>query len=145
LAIPRTEYRCLSTIIFTQITWNLGILQLLSTFEHPDWNLTWVKETISFTGVLGQIGEQFIQAKQGLGLDLHTSEGDDIFSMTGNKLVWMKAYFEGKYRSAEFDAAMATNEDGLNDTTYGEDFMDFLDNDPWMRDILGPYDFSSMV
>jgi hypothetical protein len=145
-AIPRREYRCLSTTVFTQITWNLGILQLLSTYEHPDWNITWVRETISFTGALGQIGEQFSQAKAGLGLDPHISEGEeleDIFSVTGNKMLWMKAYFEGKYRAAGSDAPNITIQDGLNDA-FGEDFADFID-DQWMRDILGPYDYSSMV
>jgi hypothetical protein len=119
---------------------------LLSTYEHPDWNITWVRETISFTGVLGQIGEQFSQAKAGLGLDPHIPEGEeseDIFSLTGNKMLWMKGYFEGKYRAAGSDAPNITIQDGLNDA-FGEDFADFID-DQWMRDILGPYDYSSMV
>ncbi|KAG4419148.1 hypothetical protein IFR04_007744 [Cadophora malorum] len=40
LRIPTNKYHCMSVKLNMDLTWNMGILQMLSTFDHLDWDLT---------------------------------------------------------------------------------------------------------
>ncbi len=123
--------------VFTQVH---GILQLLSTFDHPDWDLTYVKNTVSFTGTLDKLTERFGQVKFVLNLDPHTTEPLDLFSKTSKKSAWVKAYFESKNRKATGEADISMDFSlGPADLAPSYDHMDFLD-DTWYQTFLGAGD-----
>lgn len=121
--------------MITHFTWGLGVLQLLSTFDHPDWNLEWARATISFTDVLGKLAAHFGQAKVVLRLDPHISAAEDIFSRSAGKMTWMKSFFENEGSSAgPRPIASCSNPNNLPGLPLAND-MDFMD-DEWMHDIL---------
>ncbi|KAF4631881.1 hypothetical protein G7Y89_g6243 [Cudoniella acicularis] len=135
LTMPISRLHTYSIPMSCQVTWNLGILQLLSTFEHPDWDLTWVKETIDFTELLGKLAGRFNQGKEVLGMDAYTTDRVDIYSHIGRIFAWMKTYFEGQpgHNHNNFDLS---NAGGFVD-------FDFL-NDVWMGDTFGPWEYQSV-
>ena len=126
--------------IFTQ---NHGTLQLLSTYEHSDWSLAYVKQTLCFTDILEIMAERFSQAKFVLNLDPHTAEALDLFSHTASKARWMKSYFENKYsKSTRDQASIANAMDFSRDPTEfntGYDPMEYLD-DAWIQTFLGSWE-----
>lgn len=54
-SIPETDYICFSLAIWSNVTHSTIVLQSLSNFEHPDWNLACARETIDFMGVLNRM------------------------------------------------------------------------------------------
>jgi hypothetical protein len=144
LSIGVPKYHCFSVHIITLLTWNLGILQLLSTFDHPDWNPEWVKNSITFTGVLELLYERYSKAKEVLGFDPHKNAGEDIFSIISKKLLWLKSFFEvrhsGNSGGGESGSVEMQN-DMVGEFPQGTEGIDLLD-DQWMQDLLGPWDFN---
>ncbi|KAF8850712.1 hypothetical protein BDZ45DRAFT_751428 [Acephala macrosclerotiorum] len=69
LSVPVNMCHWLTVPMITHFIWSLGVLQLLATFEHPDWNLEWARKTISFTDILDKHAKKFTQVKSVLGLD----------------------------------------------------------------------------
>lgn len=124
------------------VTWNLGILQLLSTFEHPDWNPEWAQTTLSFTEVLALLAERYGKAKNALGFDPHTDAEEDIFSNTARKMLWIKSFFEGRNCGpsgiVETDSVEAPIIE-MPDFMQGAEFVDLLD-DQWMQEFLGSWE-----
>lgn len=133
--LPVAMSHCLSVPMITHFTWSLGVLQLLATFDHPDWNIEWARETISFTDILDQLAKRFAQAKTSLGLDPHTTVGEDVFSHSARRIAWMKSFFETDGAHARSNPLPPCSiPDDAPDFPQGID-MDFMD-DEWMRDML---------
>tara|TARA_R110002060_G_scaffold14952_10_gene20942 strand:- start:40 stop:447 length:408 start_codon:yes stop_codon:yes gene_type:complete len=127
------------------LTWTMGILQLLSTFDHPDWYLPWLRETISFADLLGKLSSIFSEVKAALNLDPNTTERLDMFSQSARKMGWIKMFVEkgitgviGQDRESRVSAAPFTA--GEMSDLNGGGFMDYMD-DAWMQDILGPWEY----
>lgn len=135
LNLPLNKTHCLSVPIITHFTWSLGVLQLLTTFKHPDWNLEWARSTISFTDVLGKLSEKYGQVKAALGLDPHTPIGEDVFSHSGRRMSWMKTFFEnGGINPRLQDNQQYQNSVNISEISLGND-IDLLD-DEWLRDLM---------
>ena len=138
LRIPTSRLHCLSVPIVTHFTWSLGVLQLLTTFDHPDWNLEWARSVISLTDILDQLSEKYSQAKTTLGLDPHTSDPVDIFSHSARRIAWMKSYFEngGNNPRLQDNNAQDRNSTDMADPSL-ENFNDIdLMDDEWLRDLM---------
>jgi hypothetical protein len=143
-AMPIAQYHTIPMPTFAQITNTLGVLQLVSTFEHPDWDLSWVRTKMSFTGTIGMLAERMEEAKATLGYDRHTSERIDLFSEGAKRLTWVKACFEGKITAPSQDlrdTQESTDFRDIDSTLLGDPVMDDL----WLRDIFGPWDYQSAV
>ncbi|KAG4443063.1 hypothetical protein IFR05_001459 [Cadophora sp. M221] len=143
LSIPATKYHCMPMKLHMDLTWNLSILQMLSTFDHPDWNLAWLRESINLPELLGKLSVRLLEAKTVLDLDPSTEERLDMFSQTAKKMSWIKMFVEkaipgvpaqeGGSRAADIPL---TEMFDFN----GSDFMGYMD-DAWMKDILGPWEY----
>ncbi|KAH7346194.1 hypothetical protein BKA65DRAFT_272691 [Rhexocercosporidium sp. MPI-PUGE-AT-0058] len=143
LNIAASKYHCMPIKLHMELTWNLSILQMLSTFDHPDWNIAWLRELISLPKVLGKLSTILFEAKAALDLDPSTTERLDIFSQSAKKMSWIKMFVEkaipgmssqeGESRASE----VPINE--MFDLNGGE-FMGYMD-DAWMKDIIGPWEY----
>jgi hypothetical protein len=141
LAVDVSRYHCWSVPMSTLLTWNLGVLQLLSTFEHPDWSPEWARENLSFTGVLDLLYKRYSTAKGILGFDSHTELGEDIFTKTAKKICWMKSFFEGRSSGPSVIAESAGPEiTEITDLPQAAEFVDLLD-DEWMQELLGSWEY----
>lgn len=124
------------------LTWNLAILQMLSTFEHPDWNVSWLRETINFPELLGKLATNLSEVKAALNLDPTTEERLDMFSQSAKKMNWIKMFVEKAIPGMSGQAGESRIEDNTSADMFdfnGDEFMDFMD-DAWMKDMLGPWE-----
>jgi hypothetical protein len=149
MAMPVEKYHTITVPMVLQLTWNSGTLQLLSSFEHPDWDLALVPEAIDFFSYLKAMMEKFSQVKDTLGYDLHTAESLDFFSRSGKTVALVESFFEGKVPAHECGNACEQDHRNMETPNYsnfqpGAEFMDFMD-DVWMRDALGPTEYQGMV
>lgn len=115
------------------------VQQLLSTFNHPEWNLIYVREILSFSGLLDRLKENFEKVQNEAGCPDMT-----IFSSIATKLQFMKDYLEGKLTEDYRSTGLEPRDNRELDMANTGDFMDFLD-EAWMKDIFGPWDFQSSL
>ncbi len=139
-SVPVVNYIALSMPSWSHLTYSLAILHILSSFDHPDWNLVYVRETIDFGAVLGRLIEQLDSVNTLVGY-----EKIDMFSPTARRLNRIKVYVEGKM-AGHSERAVGPEPDRIPDfepvpgTEDLSDFFQFLD-DAWMRDIMEPSDY----
>lgn len=126
-AIPENRYVCFSLATWTQITHSAMILQILSTFEHPDWNVAYVRETIDFMEVMDKMIERFNKV-----------EGQ-AFARTASKLASIKAHIQERMATDVIGPrpGSLTGEDADMDRTWEP--INFLD-ESLLADVLGPLD-----
>lgn len=125
------------------LTWNMTILQMLSTFDHPDWNLAWLRESISLPELLGKLSARLLEAKTALDLDPSTEERLDMFSQTAKKLSWIKMFVEKSISGVPVQEGESRAPDIPLTEMFefnGSDFMGYMD-DAWMKDTLGPWEY----
>jgi hypothetical protein len=116
---------------YAGLTNSLIILQLLSNFEHRDWNLDHVRESIVFVDVLDKLIERLIAIRP---------EQTDYFSRTARKLEIMKAFCEGKMSTFEQAIQAVHDPEWVRpDPAVEDDMMDLID-DEWMGDLFGNWD-----
>ena len=123
--IPECRYTCFSIASWTQVTHSMLILQMLSTFEHPDWNLAYVRNTIDFMEVMDKMIDKFRRV-----------EGQ-VFVRTVSKLVAVKAHIQEQLAVIRSGSRSPSGEDADMGRTWQP--VDFLD-ESWFTDILGPLD-----
>lgn len=128
LNIPPNKYPCISLATWTQITHSILVLQSLSNFDHPDWNLVSVRQEIDFVTVLDNLIERINQV-----------EGQ-IFARAATKMAGFKAYIQEKM-AADAEASRLDSLSGDN-ALLGRTWepVDFLD-EAWFGDLSGPMGF----
>lgn len=140
LGMPIGKLHCLAMPIAGHLISSFGVLQLLTTFNHPDWNLEWAQATISFTDTLGRLAENYSKVKMTLGLDPHTPDGEDIFSHTGRRMLFVKSFFEGEDADGQSQREQhVPNVAATPNVPTGDGNVDFMD-DVWMHDLLEPFE-----
>jgi hypothetical protein len=122
-----------------QTIWNIGTLQLLSTFEHLDGNVAVVNEAMNFLAFLKNLADTMSMVKSAAGYDSHTSEGIDFWSLSVKGMTLVQGYFEGTAPYPENDPGGPSRQDHrdietTNFSTFpqGVELMDFMD-DVWME------------
>lgn len=137
--MPVERYHCITTIMYTQLTWNLAILQMLMTFEHQDWDLNWARSECNIYEILDQLADRYSRARYVLGFDTHTpDERMGMFAQIYKKISWIKSALE-KNGSFEQPAATDTQEfTGNNETAHFPELTEFLEEPWWMQDMLFP-------
>lgn len=128
-ALP--EFTGFSRPIVIYKNWSLEILQMLTTFEHPDWDIQKAKSIISFPDTLGKLSYRYQQVKTTLGLDPHTPAPEDVFSEAARNLACMKAAAEGQETISDLHN---DQHDPNIDPTLGRD-MSFV-GDEWLLDLV---------
>jgi hypothetical protein len=107
---------------------SLTVLQSLSAFDHPDWNLASARQEIDFLEVLDKLIERFSKA-----------EGQN-FARTATKLAKIKAHIQPQM---VVDAGGSRLEARSGeDTNIGKTWapIDFFD-DQWLGDVWEPMEF----
>ncbi len=141
LGIPANKYHAMPMHLHMHLTWNMGVLQMLSTFEHPDWNLAWLRDSISLSDVLGKLAGTLSSVKATLNFDPKTSARIDMFSQSSKKMSWIKSFIEkGIIEQGSESRVPEASVGDMFDLPSGGEFMDFMD-DAWMRDLLGPWEY----
>jgi len=91
LSLPMANYFALSMNCWTDMTYALIILHMLSVYDHKDWNLKYVQETFDFSKVIGMVIKRFDEIHLQTGFQSH-----DMFSLCARKLHFIKAYMDEK-------------------------------------------------
>ena len=142
--MPIEKLHTLTIPMVLQLTWNCGHLHLLSSFEHPDWDLTLVADSISLLEVMHILTHKMSQVKAVLGYDPQTAKGLDFWSLSAHTLTKIDSFFKGKAAEEQFGNASEQDRNFETPTfqnyTPGPDFMDFMD-DVWMRDAMASSDY----
>lgn len=139
LALPAYFARNISFFTYTQIAKSLVFLHKLSTFESPDWDLDYVRETVGFGNILDQLIGWFENVKITEGITEPSGEdAEDMFSRCVRKLSRIKAWHEQRTRSGSLGPEPSTTIPHGGATMTG-DSMNFL-NDTWLEEVLGNWD-----
>lgn len=139
-SIPVVNYIALSMPSWSHLTYSLTILQMLSSFNHPDWNLVYVRETIDFITVLDRLIEQLDTVNTLAGY-----EEIDMFSPVAKRMNRVKVCVEGKM-AGHSEGAVGSEPGPIPDfgpvpgTEDLSDFFQFVD-DAWMRDMMEPLEY----
>jgi hypothetical protein len=81
LAIPAASYWSFSLIHFSQLAFALNLLQRLSIFEDPTWDLQYVAEKVNFLHIIDRSSSQMEEAmRYGLTRLSNASECMNIFA-----------------------------------------------------------------
>lgn len=131
---------------YAQMTQTMGTLHLLHTFVHPDWNLTAVRESLSFPDLFKLLAERFSQAKSVLGLDPQRIDRLDEFSKYATKFEHMTARWVERFDPQNAQRNPPVGVEGLPlsahrdlETGYPVEYFD----DDWIRDMFGTWDYQS--
>ena len=118
------------------------VLHKLSTFESPDWDLDYVRQTVDFGNILDNLIRRFNEIQMTQGAEQGKQEGRDIFFRISRKLGRIKAWHEEKttLRSSRRETTSAVP-DGAPVMNGDLEFF----NEAWLEDILGPWDYQSNV
>lgn len=136
LSIPLVEYVGLPISSFSALVHSFMGMYRLSNFEHSEWDLGLVKETLDVSLFLGEAQQRFAQVKEAAGLDQGDSGGrgveTDTFSNLAERLRVLKMSWDESHGSSITQ---------LNDTTPNDDIGDFpmsLLDDDWLSKLLSP-------
>jgi hypothetical protein len=95
LEIPPTTYWNLSVVHFTHLSIGIGMLQRLSIFEDPAWDLQYVRGKVNFVHIMNQVCDRFGEAFQSGGTEAANAvENINVFVRTEDRLRKLSAVFE---------------------------------------------------
>lgn len=133
--IPPASYVTVSLHTWSQLSYGLAILHTLFSFEHPDWDLASVRQSIDYNVIFGRLIGNLDKL-----ITLEGFEKLDVFSRSAK---WMKCigeYVETKMAALP-PAAVGHEANQMPDFGTGADdltdFFQFLD-DAWMTDMMVP-------
>ena len=130
--LPVTRYPGLPFFSLTHFAHCIICLYRLSTFECPDWNRGFVRDTCNLSFVLDEISKKFAAVKVTIGMDKGCETDKDTFNFTARTIRGLKMWWDGK---VEAEAAKLDNE-AMTDFPP----MNFAD-DAWLTDMLTSGDF----
>jgi hypothetical protein len=135
LEIPAISYWDLSLIHFSQLAFALNLLQRLSAFEDPTWDLHYVSEKLNFLNILDQVCNRVEEAMGYGGAEPSTSNDITFFARTSAKLRKLHALYEAQMASANSAPERMSNLDTGDIMNLGN-MAGFWEQD-WMSDIIG--------
>jgi hypothetical protein len=102
LEIPPASYWNFSIVHFAQLGYALSMLQRLSIFEDPTWDLHYVAEKVNLLRVVDQLCNRMGEAVRYGGTESSdASESISSFERTATKLRKLRAMFEAQMASAQ--------------------------------------------
>ncbi|KAF3491947.1 putative HC-toxin efflux carrier TOXA [Arthroderma uncinatum] len=131
--IPPAEYVEFSLSVLALLGRCLLAAFKLSTFEHPDWDVSLAREILPMPLILNQVIEKMSQVKIDAGLANISEESTDIYTRSARKFSAAKMYLETqsekKRMKKNTEAGTMTTEDAPSD----------MFDDMWVNDLLfGP-------
>ncbi|KIN05469.1 hypothetical protein OIDMADRAFT_153650 [Oidiodendron maius Zn] len=132
LSIPPAQYVGFSALLYRNLTHCFVAIYQLSTFEHPEWDLGFIRENLDVVLFLEKAERNFSDVKLVAGLDIDGLEDIDTFNIIASKIRVIKLWWETTTLSTTGSHGAASGE-----VTSGS-LMEFLD-DGWLRDVFGPW------
>lgn len=86
LSYTPDQYVGFSVMMYVGIARSFITIYLLSTFQHPEWDLQLVRESVNVPSTLERIAYNFSQVKVVTGIDAGSSGDLDSFSKSGFKI-----------------------------------------------------------
>jgi hypothetical protein len=133
-SIPVSNYFLFSMPTWSNLSYCMIILQALSDFNHPDWNLESVRETLDFRDVLDRIIERFEKVESEPGC-----EGTTAFSRTAKRIRSIQKILKTKAVDLSKDRGLEAQDVRDPEILNTADFTDLFD-EAWLRDILGSWE-----
>ncbi|RFU29964.1 hypothetical protein B7463_g6352, partial [Scytalidium lignicola] len=133
-----SNFHWFSIPVYTQVTNAIITLERLSNFQHPDWDLAYVRETLDFFGVLDKLIEVFDFGRKQFGMD-----DSSLFQHSWKKAQAVKAYCESRMvevSRSSADRRLEPTGELDPDLTMGGSTFDSL-NESWLRDAWGQLDY----
>lgn len=128
-----------SIVTSSDFTNAMIVLQLLCTYNHPEWNLAEVREVLDFNKLLNhlKISLERVQYEPGC-------EDIDIFTKIAKKISYIEDFLATKLGVQSGDHASEPRDMQTLQITNTGDIPDLWD-EAWLRDIFGPWDFQSSL
>jgi hypothetical protein len=102
LEIPPASYWNFSIVHFAQLGYALAMLQRLSIFEDPTWDLHYVAEKVNLLRIVDHLCNRMEEAARFGGTEpLNTSESISSFERTAAKLRKLRPMFEAQMASVQ--------------------------------------------
>jgi hypothetical protein len=110
LKIQPTAYWNLSVIHFTQLAIGISMLQRLSFFEDPAWDLQYVEQKVKFVRVVNQLCDNLREAFESGGAEAANAvENLNVFARTEARLRKLGAVFEAQMVPVQSEADQTGN------------------------------------
>lgn len=138
-SFPVDEYFSFSVPSWSRFVYSLIILQSLSVFNHQEWNLDYVQQTLDFNEVVDRMIANFQNVATQPGF-----EDVVVFTRIAAKMDSLIKHHYSTSKGggpAKADGVEEGDQPGP-EITHSGDFMDFLD-EAWLRDVFGPWDYES--
>ena len=141
LQINPSLYIGLPMTVYSTVAHCTAMLFRLSTFEHPGWDLTLVRETYSLCRVLDRVCHNFTLVKSLMGLDPGMQEDISMFAAAYKRTSaikhWCDVRFGPEATSRAQDETPTSDGGGMNDL-----LVEFAD-DAWLREVFNGEEFRS--
>ena len=138
LSFPPAHYVCFPLWISTQLAHGVVLLYRLSTFDHPGWDLSLVRDTCNLSVVINDVIINMTQVKSAAGLEYDDEPSRiKLFDISIRKLTRINAWWQSKDNSQRDDHPPAA--DRIFETAHSAS-MDAFD-DAWLNDVLMTADF----
>lgn len=115
----------------SQLAHCLVALSRLSSFNHPEWDLKLVRQTVNFSDIIEKVADKFTQSKIALNLNPTNQEEPHSFFEAIRRLHSIKDWWKAKLAAEESSG----QEKAAVDQMFAGVPMDFSD-DAWLRDML---------
>lgn len=148
LSQPVSVVSNLSLFTFTQLANAVVILHKLCTFEHPDWDLDYMRATLDFGDVVGQVITWFESSKEFERYWIGGLDSSDVASRTARKMRRIKAWYDQKMsQKMSVNSSVPELSSTMPDTDADEPMnggFEFL-NGAWLEDLvsLGPWNYQT--
>ncbi|KAH8596656.1 hypothetical protein B0O99DRAFT_104002 [Bisporella sp. PMI_857] len=138
-SIPVNHYFSFSVPFWSNFSAGLIILQMLCSFEHPDWNLEYVHQTYDFGRVIDRCIEKFDLVNE-----VEDCQGNDVFVRSAARMKKIKEFIGLKRTGTGHEDLKPSHEPSLDFSYTGNnnylDFIPFVD-ESWLWDIMEPFDY----
>lgn len=134
-----SNFNWFSVPVYTQLTGCIMTLERLSNFQHPDWDLSYVRETVNFFSVMDKMIEVFDAGRKQAG-----SDESSIFHHSWIKAQAIKAYCESRMVKVPISSEPPSTEPTGEldpDLTMSGLSLEYINSESWLRDVWGQFDY----
>jgi hypothetical protein len=137
--VPPASYWNFSFVHFTQLGYALSMLQRLSLFDDPTWDLHYVSEKVNILNIVDQICNRMGEALRDGGTESSNASGCiNVFARTAAKLRKLNVMFEAQVASAQSAPDLMGNLD-TGDIMNLENMVGFWEQD-WFDIMAGNWE-----
>jgi hypothetical protein len=147
IAIPASDYKCLTLTTYIHLVQGFTALSLLSTFEHDNWDIGYLPQPMGICEVLGKAADRFEAAGVALGFNQdNDSVQDHLYSVNAKKMRVLRDFYRTRILAKAAPDITQTPSDmdrsnGAN--TSAEEPLNFMD-EAWLCELMGPWEYQGL-